>query len=404
MQTKRDREKVVFHIDMDAFFTSVEQRDNPSLKGKPVIVGASPGQRGVVSAASYEARKYGVRSAMPISEAYKRCPHGVYLRPRHHYYTEISRSFIDILYTFSPEVEQISIDEAFVDMSGCGKLWGKPRHAAQTMAETISSTLNLTASIGVAPNKFLAKVASDMHKPNGITIVPFEPNEIIQWLAPLSISKIWGVGKQTEQQCNRMGIYHIGDLQNISLEKLVHRFGKQGAGLYNLCHGIDRREVHGYEKAKSISREHTFNKDCGDTEQWFTTVLSLAADVAQQARKANQKARTVFLTYRTPDFKRFTRQITVTQPTNVSKHIYEHASNLLKKELNSLSFIRLIGVGITNFDEAVQIDLFENAADSDLWNASERAMDTIIGRFGKKVIFRAREIQDKNRIHKNDWK
>ncbi len=175
-----NQNKIIFHIDMDAFFASIEQRDNPELKGKPVIVGALPGNRGVVSAASYEARKYGIHSALPVSQAYKRCPQGSYLRPRMRIYANVSKEVMAILHSFSPNIEQISIDEAFMDMTGTQKLWGEPQKAAKTLIKQIKEQLDLTASVGIAPNKFLAKVASDMNKPNGITLVPFKQDKIIQ--------------------------------------------------------------------------------------------------------------------------------------------------------------------------------------------------------------------------------
>ena len=188
--------RTILHIDMDAFFTSIEQRDDPRYKGKPVIVGAQPGHRGVVAAASYEARKFGVHSAMPISEAFKKCPNGVYLHPRMEAYSNESHHIMEILSSFSPALEQVSVDEAFLDITGTGKLFGDPLTTAQTIRGTIKEQRKLTASIGIAPNKFLAKVASDMNKPDGITIVPFDPDEITKWLGPKPVGKIWGSGKK----------------------------------------------------------------------------------------------------------------------------------------------------------------------------------------------------------------
>lgn len=393
----QENKKIIFHIDMDAFFASIEQRDSPEFKGKPVIVGALPGNRGVVSAASYEARKYGIHSSMPISQAYSRCPHGIYLRPRMRVYAKVSKEVMAILNSFSPQIEQISIDEAFMNMSGTQKLWGPPKKAAKIFTKQIHNTLQLTASIGIAPNKFLAKLASDMNKPNGITEVPFNPEEIVLWLAPLSVSKIWGVGKKTQQALAALGIRSISELQKNPLKELESRFGKQGTSLYNLCRGIDLRDIEGHEKAKSISREHTFNNDSYDAEEWYGTLLSLSGDVAIKSRKASRKGKTVVLTYRTPDFKRYTRHLTLVQPTNLSKHIYESACILLKKEIPRLKSLRLIGVGITNFDTAIQTDLFENGKKTKAWNASEEAMDIISNRYGKDAILRAREVTERKK-------
>ncbi len=393
MEQKENR--IIFHVDMDAFFASIEQRDNPETIGKPVIVGALPGSRGVVSAASYEARKFGIHSALPISQAYARCPQGIYLRPRMRVYVNVSKQVMAILQTFSPLIEQISVDEAFMDMTGTEKLWGPPQKAAKELRSAIKNELQLTASVGIAPNKFLAKLASDMNKPDGITHVPFDPKSIIRWLAPLEVEKIWGVGIKTRQTLNALGINYVGELQKFTQKELQKRLGKQGLSLYNLCRGIDSRDIEEREEAKSISREHTFSTDSFTSEEWQTTILSLARDVAKRARKAGQKGRTVTLTFRTPDFKRYSRQATLEQPTNLAKHIYEHAAVLLKKEIPRLKGLRLVGVGITNFDEPTQTNLFDDARETAVWNASEKAMDDIAERFGRDAIFRAREIKEK---------
>lgn len=385
-------DRVIFHLDMDAFFTSVEQRDNPDLQGKPVIVGSLPGQRGVVSAASYEARKYGVHSALPINQAHARCPDGVFLQPRMKAYARESKRVMKILETFSPSIEPISIDEAFIDMTGTEKLWGRPKNAAQQLSNKIKTEINLTASIGIAPNKFLAKLASDINKPDGITLVPFKSQEVISWLAPLHVSRIWGVGKKTQKILELLGIQKIEDLQKLTHDFLEKRFGKQGIALYNLCRGRDARIVEKQDAAKSISRERTFNKDSYDKEEWQRIILNLSRDVARRARKAKQKGRTIVLTYRTPDFKRFSRRITLNHTTNLAKEIYDNASTLLSIELNHLKGLRLIGVGITNFQSANQTSLFEDQQDTHAWNVSEGAMDAISERFGKDAIFRAGEI------------
>jgi DNA polymerase-4 len=377
---------------MDAFFASIEQRDDPSLKGKPVIVGALPGNRGVVAAASYEARKFGIHSAMPINQAYTRCPHGVFLRPRMQVYAAVSQQVCTILESYSPQIEQVSIDEAFMDMTGTRKLWGPPLKAARSLAQAIKSSLCLTASIGIAPNRFCAKIASDLNKPDGITEVPFAPEEIIRWLAPMDVSRIWGVGKKTSMYLNSLGIRLIGDLQQLSTEQLERRFGKSGLGLYDLCRGVDSREVAQQEKMKSISREHTFNTDSYDKQEWSRTIMTLARDVAQRTRREGLKGRTIFLTFRTPDFQRHTRQTTLSRSTNLAKHIFEHTQTLLSREFPRIKGIRLIGVGICNFEEELQTDLFGNPPEVEAWNASETAMDRIAERFGENAI-RGREVK-----------
>ncbi len=385
--------KVIFHIDMDAFFASIEQRDNPDLKCKPVIVGALPGNRGVVSAASYEARKYGIHSAMPINQAYSRCPQGVYLKPRMNVYTAVSGEVMTILRSFSPVIEQVSVDEAFMDMSGTRKLLGPPRKAAEMLSKRIREKLNLTASIGIAPNKFLAKLASDMNKPCGITDAPFDAESIIRWLAPLPVSRIWGVGTKTRQALEPLGVTTIADLQGLSAEQLQKRFGKGGIDLYYLCRGIDYRDVDVHDTIKSISREHTFSRDSFDKEEWRRTLLSLSGDVAKQARQEQVAGRTVFITFRTPDFKRYTRQTTLALPTDLAKHLYENALLLLEKESAGLASLRLLGVGITNFDSGIQTELFGGDAETGTWSASEKAMDMITERFGDCAIMRGAEIR-----------
>lgn len=381
--------RVIFHLDMDAFYASIEQRDNPTYKGKPVIVGALPGNRGVVSAASYEARKFGVHSAMPINEAYRRCPQGVYVIPRMHVYSEVSKEIMEILYTFSPLVEQISVDEAFFDMSGSSKLFGDSLQCAQAIQNKILSQCKLTSSIGIAPNKFLAKVASDLKKPMGITKTPFNSDEIREWMAPLSVSRIWGIGKKSENVLLDYDIITIGDLQKKSLDWLIQKFGKSGASLFWLSQGIDNRVVGDFRAAKSISREHTFNVDCSNKDEWKQVLLSLAHDVARRARLSGVKGRTVFLTYRRPDFSRHTKRCSSITPVNTGKALYDQVVNLLNT-IREPS-LRLIGVGITNLDEAAQTELFENF-ESEKWEASEKAVDSIIRKFGDSVISHGAEI------------
>ncbi len=383
----KSAQPVIFHADMDAFYTSIEQRDNPAWRGKPVIVGAQPGSRGVVAAASYEARRFGVRSAMPISEAYKRCPGGIYVRPRMSAYVRESEKVMAILTSFSPCVEAISIDEAFVDMSGTERLWGGARKAAEAIAQKFQDELDLTVSIGVAPNMFLAKLASDLNKPNGITVAPFEPHAVIQWLSPMPVSRIWGVGTKTQGLLAHLGITTVGDLQHMSLDQLERHFGKGGRHLHDLCRGIDRRTVGPREEVKSISREHTFGADTSDRNLWRETLLGLAHDVAARARSKGLKGTTVVLAYRTPDFRRYSRRSSLAQPTNIARRIYGEALRLVETMQRTVKSLRLIGVGITNLGDTTQTDLFSDTAREQAWEASESAMDTIARRFGDSSIF-----------------
>jgi nucleotidyltransferase/DNA polymerase involved in DNA repair len=388
-------QKVIFHVDMDAFYAAVEQRDNPLLRGKPVIVGALPGKRGVVSTASYEARKFGVRSAMPINEAHRRCPQGTFLFPRFPIYSAESRRVMETLRSFSPAVEPISIDEAFVDMTGTEKLWGAPQDAAAEIARCIREvTDGLTASIGIAPNKFLAKLASDIQKPSGITQTPFCAEEIYSWLAPLSVSRIWGVGVKTQQVLQSWGIETIGDLQKLGRHKLLELFGKQGGALHSLARGFDSRDVGEREPVKSVSREHTFNRDSYNRDEWKQTLLSLASDVGRRARARGLQGNTVVLSYRTPDFQRRSRRQRLEHPTNISKDIYEQACSLLEALPANVQALRLIGVGITGFAPPVQTSLFEgtDAPEKQRWKVSEEAMDRLTERFGRSAILRAAQV------------
>ncbi len=380
--------RVIMHVDMDAFFASIEQRDHPAWKGKPLIVGAKPGNRGVVSAASYEARTYGVFSAMPINQAYERCPSGIFVRPRMDAYAAESHKVMEIFASFSPSVERISVDEAFIDMTGTEKLWGKPLCAAQAISGRIRAERSITCSIGIAPNKFLAKLASDLNKPDGITETPFEAAKIIAWLAPMPVSRVWGVGKVTEKMLNGMGICTFDDLQRLSRNHLTEKFGKSGGLFYDLCRGIDAREVQSPENARSISREYTFNRDSSDQQACKGILLDLSDDVARQARRENLKGKTVFFTYRKSDFSRHTRQTTLEFPTSTGYDIYAIVVKQLEKVSKTVGTFRLIGVGLTNFTDALQTDLFDRPITSHTWEKSEAARDAIEKKFGEKAIFR----------------
>ena len=382
----------ILHIDMDAFFTSTEQRDNPDHIGKPVIVGAQPGHRGVVAAASYEARKFGVHSAMPISEAFKRCPAGVYLSPRMDVYVRESRLIMEILSSFSPRIEQVSVDEAFLDITGTEKLFGAPLQTAHRISRTIKEQRKLTASIGIAPNKFLAKVASDMNKPDGITHVPFTRDEITQWLAPKPVGKIWGVGKKTEELLHGFHINTIGELQKTDKGFLIDRLGVYGETLHDLALGIDARPVANREENKSISREHTFEKNTSDRDLIRKILLNLSQDVARQVRKARIKGKTVILIYRGNNFTKHTRRMTLSNPTNVANDIYSTVLKLIGNLPDTMEF-RLIGAGISGFEETLQLDLFAKESPKKSWEKSEKAMDDLAVKYGKDVLVRASELK-----------
>jgi DNA polymerase IV len=382
--------RTIFHIDMDAFFASVEQRDTPAWQGKPVIVGAKPGTRGVVSASSYEARRFGVRSAMPISEAVRRCPGGIFVSPRMEAYERDSREVMEILEGFSPVIEQVSVDEAFLDMTGTEKLFGPPLRAARLIAGKITDRLRLTAPIGIAPNKFLAKIASDLEKPRGITCAPFDEREIEAWLAPLPVGRVWGIGKKTNQVLAEKGIITIKDLQQCSNAVLIKLFGKTGEDLYALCRGRDSRPVSEGGEAKSVSREHTFNVDSRDREAWKGMLFSLSQDVARRSRRMGIKGSTVVLIYRRSDFSRHSKRKPLPFPTNVAKVMYENALLLLEQVEEPA--LRLIGVGLTGLDDEIQTDLFAGAQTTVALEKAEATADRIIEKFGDDIIRKGREV------------
>ena len=379
---------------MDAFFASVEQRDHPEYRGKPVIVGAAPGSRGVVSAASYEARKFGIHSAMPINRAFSLCSQGIYVRPAHEKYSSESNKLMDILKEFSPKFEQVSVDEAFLDMTGTEKLWGAFIVAAKKIKTKIGEERGLTASIGIAPNKYLAKIASDLNKPDGISEVPFNYDEIIKWLAPMAVKKMGGVGKKREEILNSMGLRTIGELQKLTHDFLEKKFGKGGTGLFHLCRGIDSREVKGGGTAKSISREYTFDNDTKDRVLLKKTLLTLSQDVSRRAREGRKKGKTVVLTYRTSDFKKCSKRVTFSNGLNTAKEIYETAVCVLDALPGNI-VVRLIGVGLTSFCQESQIDLFGMDKDKRAWEESEKALDILSAKFGRQIIKKGGEIKKK---------
>jgi DNA polymerase-4 len=345
----------------------------------------------VVAAASYEARTFGIHSAMPISEAYKRCPHAVYLHPRMEEYSRESHLIMEILSSFSPSLEQVSVDEAFLDITGTEKLFGTPPHVAEKIRAAIKGQRRLTASLGIAPNKFLAKLASDMNKPDGITLVPFTQAEIETWLAEKPVGKIWGVGKKTEEHLRSFGVRTIGDLQKFNKDFLTAQFGVYGNDLFDLCRGIDTRLIENDLEAKSISRENTFEKDTADRALLKKTLLTLSQDVARQARQAGIRGKTIVLIYRGTDFTKHTRRCTLPQPTNIANEIYENALKLLEV-LPITMKIRLIGTGLAGFSENVQLDLFMNEAGSKSWEKSEAAIDRLVDKYGDTVIKRGSEL------------
>jgi len=387
--------RVILHIDMDAFYASVEQMDNPALKGKPVIVGGTS-NRGVVSAASYEARKFGIRSAMPIFQAKQRCPDAVYLPVRMHRYQEVSRQVMEILKRFSPLVEQVSIDEAYMDISGANKLLGQPRDIGVEVKRSIKERTSLTCSVGIAPNKFLAKVASDLDKPDGLTII--QPENVPQFINRLPVEKIPGVGKKMVKTLHKMGVRTLGDVQKLSGHELVKKTGKFGERLFKLSRGIDEAPVVLHMPSKSISSENTLSVNTNEMEVLKKKLLIQSEIVGKRAREQNVRGTTITLKLKRADFRQITRSVTIEKATHSTNTIYEEGLKLLAQVKMGTKF-RLIGIGLSNLvaveDIPKQLSLFGKGLPNDeSWENVERAMDTIKERFGRDAIKRGGVLKD----------
>jgi len=369
-------------VDMDAFYASVEQRDRPELRGRPVIVGADPKGRGVVSAASYEARVFGVRSAMPIGKAARLCPDGVFLPVDMDKYAGASRQIMGILGDFSPLVEPVSVDEAFVDLTGTASLFGPAPEAVREIKRRIRAETGLTASAGLAANKFIAKVASDLKKPDGLVIV--EAGREAEFLAPLPIERLWGVGKATAKDLAALGIATIGQLQRLSRATLVARLGDHGAGLHDLAFGRDDRPVEPWTPPKSMGAETTFERDTTDRARLDTTLRGQAERVARELRAERLAAARVTLKLRFADFRTLTRSHT-SDPTQDGLELYRRVAILLARE-TLVQPVRLIGVSASALtaEQTGQLGLLGD--DAVRRERLARAVDRITDRFGLDAI------------------
>jgi len=392
------KNRQIIHVDMDAFYASVEQRDNPELRGKPVVVGGKPKSRGVVATCSYEARKYGIRSAMPLSEAYRRCPHAVFLPVDFAKYRRVSQQLHKIFQDYTPLVEPLSLDEAFLDVTASLRLFGSTENIARELKKRIKDELNLTASIGLAPNKFLAKIASDIQKPDGFVVI--DEDQIEAFLDPLPVERIWGVGPKTAEQLHELNVRTVRDLKKIDKPTLNRLFGQLGNQLYYLARGIDDRPVEPEREAKSIGREITFQQDLTDPEVLKTYLLDLSLDVGRRLRKAGLKARTVTLKVRLADFKTLSRSRTLNYSTDLDKEIYKEACQLLD-ELHLKTPVRLIGVTAHNLTcGEIQQSLF--ATEPGAEEKITKALDKVKERFGEDSITLARLLIQKNDENKLD--
>ena len=379
---------MIIHLDMDAFFASVEIRENPELVGLPVVVGGPSKNRGVVAAASYVARKYGVFSAMPMSQASRLCPDLHILPVNMPLYVSVSGQIHEIFNRYTPEIEPLSLDEAFLDVSKSIKLFGSAENIAKRIKYDIKQELNLDVSAGIAPNKFVAKIASDIEKPNGFVVV--EEKNMQNFLDPLPIKRIWGVGKKTEEKLNNYGITTIKDLRNQSNRWLIDRFGKQGDHIYRLANGQDKREVVSDVKAKSISAESTFVEDINNKETLISYLSQLTEQVAVRLREKNRKAKTVSIKIRFHDFTTNVRSKTLQQSSNQTEEIWQTVKSLFNIAIPTGQVsLRLLGVGVSGFDgeKYSQTDLF---SDSEKYDELDNITDEINKRFGKLKIHRGR--------------
>ena len=388
----------IIHADMDAFFASVEQHDNPALRGKPVLVGGSPRARGVVAAASYESRAFGCRSAMPMRTAVRLCPHAEIVRPRFNRYREISDQIMDIFRSVSPLVEPLSLDEAFIDITQRVESGQTPREVASWIKQRVRKETGLTISCGAGTTKSIAKIASDREKPDGLTVVP--PGEERAFLAPLAISELWGVGPKTAERLRAVGVETVGDLAEQSLAWLIDRFGARGEWFHDLARGIDPREVSTSRETKSISSETTFAEDIGDYDKLAATARGQAEDVARRLQRSELRARTVQIKLRLSDFTTFTRQRTLPRAGDDPDEIAAAALELLRAQCRPARRFRLIGVGVSNLEAAqaaAQLSLFDAAADPAAMPpgsaarkaraaALRSAVDDLQQRFGDEVV------------------
>lgn len=411
-------ERLIVHVDMDAFYASIEVRDNAQHQGLPVVVGAAPDRRGVVAACSYEARRYGIRSAMSSREAFERCPHAVFLPVDMAKYRAVSAQLFELLHTVTPQIEPVSIDEAFLDLTGCPPLalqqrsprpepaaqtsvdgpppasgtrqgHGSPLGVARAIKTRIGETLRLPVSVGVAPNKFLAKLASELAKPDGLREIRAE--DAVTVLSPLPATVLWGVGAQTRQRLVGLGVRTVGDLQGTPVSVLRAALGFAAEHLAQLCRGLDDRPVEVGRETKSIGRETTFDQDIADRAALVRTLGALAEDVARSLRAERLRGSTVTLKLRYGNFQTLTRALTLPAATNSGGAVLRAAVRLLDR-LDPLSGpVRLIGISVSGLGRAdmTQVSLFEA---EDASARVDQLMDAINERFGEGTLRQAREV------------
>jgi len=376
--------RCIFHIDLDAFFVSVEQVLNPKLKGKPVIVGGDPEHRGVVASASYEARPFGIHAGMPSSKARRLCPQAIFIRAHFSLYKDASAKFMEILGDFSPYIEPLGLDEAYLDVTGCEEPYGSPRKLALAIKERTYKELELTASVGIATCKVVAKIASDLCKPDGL--LEIAPGEEQAFLNPLPVARLPGVGKKTEQSLKEMGITTIGELASLPLDTIKRQFGATGAVMHSYARGIDDREVEAPGEAKSISQQLTFARDTLDRNFLEANLHNLCQEVCQELRSQNKRAKCVAIRLRYADFKTITRQVILREASNVTQVIFATAQQLLSKTLAQQEKpIRLIGIRISSLvGEEKQLPMFDSGTEKP--EHLDKAIDKIRSKYGSTAI------------------
>ena len=398
--------RTYFHVDMDAFFVSVEELYDPALIGKAVVVGGRPDERGVVSAASYAARKFGVHSAMPLRTAYKMCPQAIFVDGHPERYREYSHKVHKVLEAFCPLVEMASIDEAYLDMTGTGRLYGAPLKAAHLLHERMKAATRLNCSIGIAASRLVAKIGSDQAKPNGVLWIV--PGQEARFLAPLDVRKVPGVGKVTEQQLHAVGIRNVGDLARLDERFLEQRFGKWGLALAGKSRGLDAggwfdSEIGEDAGPKSISHEHTFNEDTADLERLESTLARLSEMVGRRLREHRLQARTLQLKLRYTDFSTITRARSVPRATDLDTEIFEEIRELFRSNWKTGATVRLLGVHAAGWAEGgEQMDLLGEAR-HEKWKQTLAAADRMRDKFGESAVSLASSLSGKfkERTHEN---
>ena len=398
--------RTYFHLDMDAFFVSVEELFDPSLKGKPVVVGGRPNERGVVSAASYAARKFGVHSALPLRTAYKLCPQAIFVDGHPERYRDYSHKVYEVLQSFSPLVEMASIDEAYLDITGTERLYGPPLRAAHLLHQRMKAETGLNCSIGIAASRLVAKISSDQAKPNGVLWVI--PGQEAAFLAPLDVRKVPGVGKVTEKNLNALGIRKVGDLARLDEAFLEQRFGKWGLALAGKSLGLDAggwfdTEIGSDDGPKSISHEHTFSEDTTDLAQIESTLARLCEMVGRRLREHRLHARTIQLTLRYSDFSTFTRAHSIARATDLDTELFEEIRQLFRRNWKPGAAVRLLGVHVSSWSEGdEQLNLIGEEKHQK-WSQALAAADRLRDKFGESAVSLASGLRGnfRERTHEN---